>query len=70
MVTLQSFHCDYDFDTGKTILNERFFLNLFEFLGLISEKVGRRRGPVVRALCLHAVAPGSNPVLTSGARFS
>ena len=30
----------------------------------------RRRGPVVRALGLHAVAPGSNPVLTSGARFS
>ena len=24
----------------------------------------RRRGPVVRALGLHAVAPGSNPVLT------
>ena len=27
-------------------------------------------GPVVKALGLHAVAPDSNPVLTSGARFS
>ena len=26
----------------------------------------RRCGPVVRALGLHAAAPGSNPVLTSG----
>ena len=27
---------------------------------------GRRRGPVFRVLGLHAVASGSNPVLTSG----
>ena len=26
----------------------------------------RRHGPVVRVLGLHVVAPGSNPVLTSG----
>ena len=26
----------------------------------------RRHGPVVRVLGLHAVAPGSNPILTSG----
>ena len=31
---------------------------------------GRRRGSVVRVLGLHAVAPGSDPVLTSEARFS
>ena len=30
----------------------------------------RWHGAVLRALGLHAVAPGSNPVLTSGARFS
>ena len=30
----------------------------------------RQRGPLVWALGLHEVAPGSNPVLTSGARFS
>ena len=28
--------------------------------------IGRQHVPVVRALALHAVAPGSNPVLTSG----
>ena len=28
--------------------------------------LGRQCGPVVRALSLHAAAPGSNPVLTSG----
>ena len=27
---------------------------------------GRQCGPVVRALGLHAAAPGSNPVITSG----
>ena len=28
--------------------------------------LGRRRGPVVRVLGLHEIAPCSNPVLTSG----
>ena len=28
--------------------------------------LGRQRGPVVRGLGLHEVAPGSNPILTSG----
>ena len=37
---------------------ENYFVNLF---------CSRRQcGPVVRALGLHAAAPGSNPVITSG----
>ena len=39
----------------------------FYFLSLLRSLFARRRrGPVVRALGLHAAAPGSNPVPTSG----
>ena len=33
---------------------------------LIFKVIGRQRGRVVKTLGLHAAAPGSNPVITSG----
>ena len=51
---------------GMKILRSVMF-KLFKSLLFKSLLCARRQyGPVVRALGLHAAAPGSNPVITSG----